>query len=746
MTQRSLLFESERTALRRVVPGEARAIEEADFPFEVLSDIAELESWRKEVHRPIYHIHKWWAQRLGSIFRAIVLGVFTPAHSDLFRLFYNAIALPDIVVLDPFMGSGTTIGETLKLGGRAIGFDINPVAHFLVRNALDLPKRDELLEAFRGIEHDVADEIQSYYQTTLSGGESAQVLYYFWVKQTSCPRCRENVDLFSSYVFADHAYRDRYPDARVLCPRCGAVNTTPYGSTTVTCEACGNGFDPRSAPARGTKATCPRCSETFAIARAVRERGVPPSHRIYAKLVLTRSGEKVYLAANDDDRRLYERAERALAARRQCYPVVRIQPGYNTNQVLNYCYHYWHQMFNARQLLCLGLLADRIRDIPDERMREVFCCLFSGVLEFNNMFTSFKGEGTGAVRHMFYHHILKPEREPLEANVWGTPKSSGAFSTLFRSRILRALDYSEDPFELRVSRSAGKLQSTKIRGISESLGQRAVSSFPQFSGTQARLYLACRDSARTDLADESVDAVITDPPFFDNVHYSELADFFHVWQRHILGSRGLHSPDTTRSEAEVQQSDAALFTQRLAGVWKESARVLVHDGLLVFTYHHSRNDGWRSVLESLMIAGFVVVRAHPVKAEMSVATPKHQAREPIDLDMIMVCRKRAAETQDSEREVGSLLTEAGEEALDQLKRLCRVGRQVSRNDIRVVLMAQAVARLSRWSPSEAALKQFDLVLTAVESTIDSLRKLVGPGADASCSTVETRSKSNAESQ
>ena len=49
------------------------AIEQSAFPFEHLSDIAELESWRKEVNRPVYHMHKWWATRLGSVFRAILL-------------------------------------------------------------------------------------------------------------------------------------------------------------------------------------------------------------------------------------------------------------------------------------------------------------------------------------------------------------------------------------------------------------------------------------------------------------------------------------------------------------------------------------------------------------------------------------------------------------------------------------------------------------------------------------------------
>ena len=69
-------------AAQAVIPprpstGEPRAIDDG-FPFEAISDIAEAESWRKEVYRPIYHIHKWWAQRLGSVFRAAMIGAALP--------------------------------------------------------------------------------------------------------------------------------------------------------------------------------------------------------------------------------------------------------------------------------------------------------------------------------------------------------------------------------------------------------------------------------------------------------------------------------------------------------------------------------------------------------------------------------------------------------------------------------------------------------------------------------------------
>ncbi len=89
--------------------------EDDSFPFEALSDIAEIESWRKEINRPITHIHKWWAQRLGTVFRALTIGAFAPLGADLLYLFYKPLRIPDGTFFDPFMDSGTTLVETVKL-------------------------------------------------------------------------------------------------------------------------------------------------------------------------------------------------------------------------------------------------------------------------------------------------------------------------------------------------------------------------------------------------------------------------------------------------------------------------------------------------------------------------------------------------------------------------------------------------------------------------------------------------------
>ena len=218
-----------------------------------------------------------------------------------------------------------------------------------------------------------------------------------------------------------------------------------------------------------------------------------------------------------------------------------------------------------------------------------------------------------------------------------------------------------------------------------------------------------------------MDAVVTDPPFFDNVHYSQLADFFYVWQRYLLGANDLHNGVSTRSPAEVQQTDPTVFTERLSSVWTECHRVLRPDGLLVFTYHHSRAEGWRCILESLVRARFAIVAAHPIKAEMSVAAPKQQAKEPIDLDVILVCRKRV-DAEHRELALLTVLDEGRRAAMEQVARFNKVGRNLGRNDVRVIFMAQVVRSLSLHSPFAEALQWLDSSAASIEMAINQIHR------------------------
>jgi putative DNA methylase len=520
-------------------------------------------------------------------------------------------------------------------------------------------------------------------------------LYFFWVKQAVCLHCEATVDLFPTRILARNAYPERKPEVQVCCPQCGDIFAAHNGDEQTSCPSCDLRFNPHQGTAAGTKAKCPHCEREFTIAAAVRAKECPPAHRLYAKSLLFPDGTKRYLPASEADHHAYRECSRLLEAEVARgdirLPATSLTDGYNTRQAIGYNYRHWRDFFNDRQLLALGWLQQAISELPDPSSRDALLALFSGVLEFNNLFASYKGEGTGAVRHMFSHHILKPERMPIEANVWGTPKSSGSFRNLFSSRLLRAIEYRGAPFEVKI-RGEGKAYTGR-----EVFSGRLAAQWPLNDRLEPKaVYLSCGSSDQTGLPDQSIDLVVTDPPFFDNVHYSELADFFHAWQS--LYPRGfVTAAATTRHPDEVQDTEAEQFAEKLGRVFSECRRVLKDD----VTYHHSRPEGWSSLAQAIYGARFSVVQAHPVKAEMSVATPKSQAKEPIQLDVIFVCQKREQDHREP-MEPSQALAQTAVLAGDKLNRLRGLGLTRSQNDCRVTVVSQFLAQLGPLPSPEVA--------------------------------------------
>jgi len=613
---------------------------ECDFPLVEISQIAEQESWRKEINRPLYHIHKWWATRLGSVFRGITLGALSRSGTNIWESFYKTHELTGKVVLDPFMGSGTTLGEAIKLGAKAVGCDINPISTFLVRQAFTSVPEAKLHTAFKQLERNVAPQIRRYYQTRDPlDGKSIPVLYYFWVKTVTTPQ-GEVIPLFSRYVFSQDAYPKKKPKAQIVCPECWGIMQGRYDATHFDCPHCGHPFNPQEGPATAQYVTTKQ-GRRYKI-KDLLPKDKPPAHRMYAMIALRPDNTKIYLPVRGEDVALYEQTRSRLMSEALPLPQAFVRPGHNTDQARGYNYSHWRDFFNARQLLCLGILLREILRIEDIDVQEQMLCLFSSTLEFNNMFCSFKGEGTGAVRHMFSNHILKPERTPLENSIWGTEKSSGTFSTLFKSRLLRAKRYLENPVEIAFEHDLfGNRTGTRKTLASNPIRACLVENWENLTKTEQALLIINGDSSKLPLPEKSVDAVITDPPYFDFVHYSELSDFFFSWLSPVLRERyPWMAGEDSSAQGEVQHNDPRIFARQLAAVLAEACRVLKDEGVLAFSFHHSRSEGWAAIYQAINQAGMVVVAAHPVHAELRAASPKTAAKDPISLDAILVCRKK----------------------------------------------------------------------------------------------------------
>ena len=115
--------------------------------------------------------------------------------------------------------------------------------------------------------------------------------------------------------------------------------------------------------------------------------------------------------------------------------------------------------------------------------------------------------------------------------------------------------------------------------------------------------------------------------------------------------------------------------------------MLKDDGLMVFSYHHSRPDGWNALAQAVLESGMSFVNCHPVKAEMSVAAPKSQAKEPIQLDVILVCRKLPTDTR-CKQSLDASVERAIIHAKSKAVRLQGSGLSLSANDRRVILIGQ----------------------------------------------------------
>ena len=129
----------------------SRLIEQT-FPIREVSELAIPE---RSSYKPIYQISKWFARRSSSTFRALLLGALLPPSADLMANFYSDHDFSDVTVIDPFVGGGTTVIESLRLGLNCIGVDINPIAWFITKTEAELVNLEELKKWIRDCEEKI---------------------------------------------------------------------------------------------------------------------------------------------------------------------------------------------------------------------------------------------------------------------------------------------------------------------------------------------------------------------------------------------------------------------------------------------------------------------------------------------------------------------------------------------------------------------------------------------------------------
>lgn len=189
-----------------------------DVPF--VSALSLREKAIQQTYRPVIAVHKWFARRPGALFRALMLSEFV--DEDLRTSYFRSHELPDTHVADPFMGGGTPLMEANRMGASVSGWDINPMAWWIVGRKLERIDPNTYAQAATALTEALREQVGDLYETECPECKgTALVKYFFWVKVQPCHRCRRPIDLFPGYLVAA---RGRHPRHVVVCGKCGELN------------------------------------------------------------------------------------------------------------------------------------------------------------------------------------------------------------------------------------------------------------------------------------------------------------------------------------------------------------------------------------------------------------------------------------------------------------------------------------------------------------------------------------------
>ena len=683
---------------------------EKDFPLEELSRIAKKEGTPALKH-PLHGIHKWWARRPNSVFRMILLATFLEESlesTELWKKFYQATFLTDElgtspIILDPFVGGGTTVVEGLQLQARVIGVDINPVAWFVTKKTVDSICFERLETELARLKK-IMTPMNVYYLTRCSlCGSKAEVRCFFWVKNVRCMNCKNFVPLHTTFRITTRRGKANI----VFCPQCGKVFDSKSSSNPVSCINCNYTFVPSKGYVIGRGMfICPFCHSKDTVLRAAQLQGKIPELSMYAIDYNCPTDGRHYKKPDQSDLDLFTKAVFAFEEKKDKlpYPRQRIPDGYNYKQAKNYGYEHFYQLFNKRQLLVLSTLFESILAIQDCNIREFILLAFSDSLQYNNMFVRYH-RSNAKVESMFAKHAYWPPTTTVENNPWGilnnnkTPQAGS-----FRRSIQKLWDgkrFCLNPYQLRV-KNAGK--TLKVPLPNATVVGDVVQTFQELMERERSVILRCQTSEDLHfIPDKSVDAVITDPPYFDNIMYSEVSDFFYVWLRVGLSDLPPFKPPlTTRTReiivnpAQSGKEDASFFLEGLTNVFREAHRILKEDAPLAFTFHHKNTTAWAAVLSSLLNSGFSIVSVYPIHSEMG-SSLHIRDKEACHFDTIITAKKQKTSKQLITWE--QLEEQIFLKAKQQLARVHKTHKNLSIGDLTSIVLGKCLELYSQHHPN-----------------------------------------------
>jgi len=551
-------------------------------------------------------------------------------------------------VLDPFSGGGAIPLEAGRLGAEPIANDYNPVAYLILRGTCELPqrfgrpgRRTLTVEEFgRGVERAVevenvlAHDVDRWARWMLerarerighlypAGGDGHPVAGWLWARTVPCanPACRADVPLLKSLLVCNK--KDKKValamefDRERKAVRFGIVRGKAIRRTEGTMLSKGN-------------VRCPFCEQVTPVA-AVRAAGCEGRlGECMVAAVVEAKGGKDYRPVEEADLAGF----RAAAVMEVERPAELILPEINADdagddvanstgiRVHLYGMKTWGSLFNPRQLVAMQTftaclheaLQAMAEEIEDPEYRQAVA-LYLGLWVSRNAMRM----TTVGAWHVSEEKVEKPFEGARLSMKWDFPEAN-PFSGV-SGGFLNQLD-----FVLRVIKREAAVPSpaTVLRG----------------------------DGARLPLDDGAADAVVTDPPYFDEAAYADLSDFFYVWLKRNLSAtipEAFVTPQVPKEDeatalrhrhgGDARAADRH-FQAKLAAVFAEGRRACRPDGVVSVVFAHQETQAWTALVSSLFAAGLTIDATWPIEMEMK-NRPRAQNSAALQTSITVICRPR----------------------------------------------------------------------------------------------------------
>ncbi|MDN5345523.1 MAG: putative methylase [Clostridia bacterium] len=594
-----------------------------------------------------------------------------------------------LTVLDPTAGGGSIPFEAMRLGCTVVANDLNPVATIILYGTLKYPAYygielvkdikkwgDNLLYALDEKIHPFFPRIQPLplnerslleshlknFSDLITEYDKEEIVDYIYVRQVTCPHCGGEAPLLNTCWLAKEG--DKWgvrviPDGR---PKGGKVRFETYR---IKGNRGPNGEDPNFATVSNGVGICVHCRQAIPAEEIkAQARGESPhgkwQDRLYCVVAVryqpkldkngrprryqsgARAGEimtekiRFFRPPNDRDLAALAAAEQRL---QECWPAWERQgliptegiPAGNDMRPVIYGMTRWCDLFTPRQLLGhLTLVAELnrlkpeiLQELGEERGRAVVTYLqlmIDKYVDYNSKQTMWHAS-RGVIGHTFTRHDFSLKWTFGEM-VFTGPHSGAAWA------LAQVID--------------------AYAGIAELVAPL----HQKLAGSPPPVTIRCGTAARLEVPDRSVDLICMDPPYYNNVQYAELSDYFYVWQRRTLQDlypeifRRRLTNKTDEAVANPARdgsaAGAAQEYERLMGeIFAEGRRVLKDEGLLTIMFTHKTQAAWEALTRSLIENGWIITSSLPVESE--AAESIHQKDNAAAASSIfLTCRKRAS--------------------------------------------------------------------------------------------------------